>query len=96
MEKSGKNDSEISCDIIGDNIDLNSQMSIQNIVGPARDWPFLIRRLFWTKNMRHFQRILIATFVYVNGLNPVIFMEWADQLNLARGKESIRGTFQGS
>ena len=46
--------------------------------------------------MRHFQRILIATFVYVNGLNPVIFMEWADQLNLARGKESIRGTFQGS
>ena len=66
---------------------------IQEIVGPARDWPFLIRRLFWTKNMRHFQRILIATFVYVNGLNPVIFMEWADQLNLARDR-SARNHFE--
>ena len=35
------------------------------------------------------QRILLATFVFVNGLNPVIFMEWAE----ARGMCHDR-TFQ--
>lgn len=52
-------------------------MSIQDIIGSARLWPVRIRKLFWKKNLKHFDRILIATFIWVNGLHPDVFMEWA-------------------
>lgn len=59
-------------------------MAIQDIIGPAKEWPFLIRRLFWTRFLRHWQRILICAFVYVNGLDPLLFMEWVTLKGLAR------------
>ena len=34
--------------------------------------------------MKHFDRILLATFVLVNGLNPEVFLEWAELLHLCR------------
>ena len=61
-------------------------MDIQDVIGPARLWPYRIRALFWTRNLNHFQRILIAAFVWVNGLNPVIFMEWAALMHLCRDR----------
>lgn len=49
-------------------------MEIQEIVGVASKWPFRIRKLFWAQNVKHFDRLLVAAFVYVNGLNFVIFL----------------------
>ena len=65
-------------------------MTIQDIIGPAYLWPINIRRYFRTSNLNHYQRILVCTFVYVNGLNPEIFMEWVQLLNLARDPAAIR------
>jgi hypothetical protein len=39
-------------------------MDIQDIVGPARLWPFEVRRLFWTQGIAHLQRILVDCFIY--------------------------------
>ena len=62
---------------------------ITEIIGPANQWPFNIRRLFWTPNLHHFERILVAAFCYVNGLNPVICLEWAVLLHLCRNWSSF-------
>ena len=51
--------------------------TIQDIIGNASLWPRRIRRLFWTKNITHWNRILVCLFVYTNGLNPEFFYEWA-------------------
>lgn len=50
--------------------------AMQDIKGPTTKLPFLIRRLFWTQFLIHWQRILISAFVYVNGLDPFMFIEW--------------------
>ena len=52
-------------------------IEIQDLNGPASKWPFSIRKLFWQQNIKHFERLFVAVFVYVNGLNPSIFLEWA-------------------
>ena len=57
---------------------------LQDIIGKANLWPLKIRKLFWTRNVKHFDRLLIAAFAYVNGLNPVVFMEWADLIQMCR------------
>ncbi|MEW8548563.1 MAG: hypothetical protein AB2693_34105 [Candidatus Thiodiazotropha sp.] len=64
-------------------------ISMQDIIGNASKWPKLIRRLFWTRNLRHFQRCIVAAFVYVNGLNPDIFMEWAEKQLLCRDQAAF-------
>lgn len=52
-------------------------LEIQDVIGNASLWPRCIRRLFWKKNLRHFERVLVGTFIWVNGLNPDVFIEWA-------------------
>lgn len=64
--------------------------SIQDIVGNAKLWPKRIRRNFWTSGLKHFDRIITSTFVYVNGLNPELFYEWVDLLNLASDRDAYR------
>jgi len=51
---------------------------IQDIVGPASAWPRRIRRYFWTRHLSHFERVLTATFVWVNGLNPEVWYDWCE------------------
>lgn len=68
----------------------NLWVTIQDIIGPARLWPHSIRRLFWTPCLRHFQRILISAFVYVNGLNPDIFLQWARLIGLGSDESAYR------
>ena len=51
-------------------------MEIQDIIGNKSHWPRKIRKLFWNNDIKHFERILMATFVFVNGLNPVVYEEW--------------------
>lgn len=53
-------------------------MDIQEIIGNATHWPRKIRELFWTKKLNHWERVLITAFVYVNGLHPDVFLEWAE------------------
>lgn len=52
--------------------------TIQDIIGKASLWPYRIRRIFWSQNISHWNRILVCAFVFVNGLNPELFYEWAD------------------
>ena len=63
---------------------------IQEIIGPANKWPVLVRKLFWKGNIQHFDRLLVASFVYVNGLNPVIFLEWARLISLCRDETGYK------
>jgi hypothetical protein len=53
---------------------------IQDIIGSASLWPTRIRRLFWTAGLRHFDRVLLCTFAWVNGLNPEVVYEWVELL----------------
>ena len=48
---------------------------IQDVIGNASKWPKGIRKLFWTRNLSHFQMCLVAAFVYVN----IIFLERAEK-----------------
>ena len=64
-------------------------IDIQDKIGRATVWPVNIRRLFWTQNNTHFKRILVSAFVYVNGLNPEIFMEWVELIGLARDRAAL-------
>ena len=59
-------------------------MDIQDQIGQASLWPRMIRALFWMKNVTHWQRIMLATFAYVNGLNPEVFMEWVHLQQMCR------------
>ena len=75
----------------------NLWCTIQDIIGPATEWPHAIRRLFWTQNLQHFSRILLCAFVYVNGLNPDILYEWVELMHLARDRAAfnhIRALFR--
>ena len=65
-------------------------MLIQEIVGDAKRWPRLTRRLFWKQNVKHFERLLLSAFVYVNGLNPDIFLEWAYLVHMCRDESGYR------
>ena len=65
-------------------------MDIQDVIGKASKWPHHIRKLFWTHNIRNFDRLLVATFVRVNGLNPEQFMEWAMLMHLCRDNSAVR------
>jgi hypothetical protein len=57
---------------------------IQDLIGPAFEWPSEMQKYFWQSNVKHFDRLLIATFVYVNGLHPDIFMKWVDMTSMCR------------
>ena len=48
---------------------------MQDIVGSASFWPRSIQKYFWTAYLLHFQRVLTATFVWVNGLNPEVYYD---------------------
>lgn len=67
-----------------------SWAEIQDIIGKASLWPVRIRRLFWTKNIKNFERFIVCVFVYVNGLNPELFKEWALLMGLLRDNEAHR------
>ena len=67
-----------------------SWRDIQYIIGEANRWPPRMRRLFWTQGVQHFDRILLATLVLVNGLNPEQFMDWARLMKLGRDESAYR------
>lgn len=57
-------------------------MVLQDIMGDAKLWPTKIRKYFWTlKNLTNWERKLTCVFVFINGLNPEIFLEWVDLID---------------
>ena len=82
---------------MSDNIGVNSRRrqiyllwrDITEIyLGPARDWPKSIRNLFWTRNLKQFQRFLIFTFVYINPLPREVFFQWVELMHLCRDRNA--------
>ena len=63
---------------------------IQDIIDSASLWPYRIRRSFWKQGVQHLDRILLATVVLVNVLNPEVFMEWARLIRLGRDGAAYR------
>ena len=53
------------------------ELIIDLVGGPVTLWPRGIRRLFWKKNLNYTERFKVACFMWVNGLDPNIFYEWA-------------------
>ena len=54
----------------------NLWKDIQDIIGPATLWPFKIRKNFWNNKITHFDRIILCDFSYINGLNPLVLLQW--------------------
>ena len=57
--------------------------TMQDHAGPANCWPTNIRYLMWQRHVKHWQRFLLATFVFVN-MDPTLFMEWVDHRRMCR------------
>ena len=64
-------------------------LDIQDIIGPVHNWPPKIRNLFFTANLRHYQRLKVCAFVYVNGLNPVMLFEWNEHFGLVTKPDAL-------
>ena len=64
-------------------------IDIQDVVGLQNLWPNRIRDLFWSRNVKYFDRQVVAAFVFVNGLNPEIFLEWVNLIGMARDRPAI-------
>ena len=68
----------------GQTADFSKQtLLLQDIIGDAKYWPQNVMKLFWTKNMKHFDRVILSAFVFVNGLNPDVFMDWLDVIEVS-------------
>ena len=57
---------------------------IQEHLGPAKSWPNNIRFLFWKKFLKHWDRYILATFIYINSIPKEIFFEWLDIMPICR------------
>ena len=68
-------------------------MDIQDIVGVANLWPRNIRRHFWATHLRHWERICMAAFMLINGLNPEVFYGWCDLRGQFRRGSSVHRHF---
>ena len=55
---------------------------INDLIGPCQQWLFRIRKLFWTKFIINFEKFLICTFKFINGLDPSNFLEWNQTMEL--------------
>ena len=51
---------------------------ICDIIGPSDEWPEGILKLFWSRNVKHWDCFMLCVFVAVNGLNSEVFLEWVD------------------
>ncbi len=65
-------------------------LEIQDLIGPASHWPKKIRKLFWTKNVKHFDRLLISAFAYNNGLCVEALLDWVNLYGLCRDASGVK------
>ncbi|KAK7482359.1 hypothetical protein BaRGS_00026378 [Batillaria attramentaria] len=72
-------------------------VDIQENLGSANRWPRNIRTYLWTKYLKHWPRIMLAAFIFTNGMNPGLLMKWVDLMHLCRDqavKRHFRTLFQ--
>ena len=60
--------------------------NIIDIIGPSKKWPKAVRKQFWQKNWNHEERIKVAVFVYINGVNPLICMSGFNYTGISTAK----------
>ena len=65
-------------------------MELNDLLGEAKLWPKKIRKLFLTKNLCHWERIVLTAFIEINGLNPVIYFEWLYLLGCLKDADARR------
>ena len=63
-------------------------VTIGDVIGEAKNWPKEMRKLFWTPNLKNFQRFLVCLFSYINGLHPDILLEWVTMKGLCRDMQA--------
>lgn len=49
-------------------INNNPWLAVQDVVGDAKTWPKFIRQMFWDKNFKHHNRMIIVNFAYLNAI----------------------------
>ena len=59
-------------------------LDIQDIIGDHTKWPARIRIIIWKKSVAHFDRILLTTFAFINGLNLTVLIEFMLLVNRRR------------
>ena len=57
---------------------------IQDVVGSHKSWPACVRVRFWYNHLDHFDRIIVTAFCFVNGLNPLVLLEFLFLVNKNR------------
>ena len=55
---------------------------MQDIIGDAKKLPRSIRKIFWSKKISHWNRLRLASAIWINGLNPQVFSELAFQTRI--------------
>ena len=81
---------KLNVDIMSNREIYNNWILIQDLIGDSKLWPTSIRKLFWTKNIKYFNRFRICCFAYVNGLHPEILFHWALLLGLCRDSSAMQ------
>ena len=65
-------------------------LDIQDIIGPVKKWPPKMCHLFFTRDINHYQRLKVCAFVYVNVLNPDMFLEWNEHFQIVKKEDALR------
>ena len=47
----------------------NPWLAVQDVVGDAKTWPKFIRKMFWEKNLRDHNRMMIVNFAILNHIS---------------------------
>ena len=58
---------------------------IQELIGPATQWPRKIREMFWTRNIKNWARVRVTAFAYINGLPVGMLLHWGVMAQMWRG-----------
>lgn len=57
---------------------------IVDIIGPENHWPARFVHLFFKDHLINKDRFQMMLFAYVNGLNPLIILDWCDHRRILR------------
>jgi len=59
----------MSCGYSIEQINKNPWLAAQDVVGDAKTWPQFIRKMFWDKNLKDHNRMIIVNFSIVNHIS---------------------------
>ncbi|KAL0130412.1 hypothetical protein PUN28_002234 [Cardiocondyla obscurior] len=50
-------------------LNKNPWLAVQDVIGDARTWPKFIREIFWNKNFKNHNRMIVVNFAYLNAIS---------------------------